>query len=147
VALAVFLAVWLLDSLVLRFSTFLAKDMGLPIRLGASVPVLALAVYLMEGGHRAVPHGGRTAAGLITDGAFARVRHPLYAGSLLFYLALVIMTLSLIALAVWCGVFVFYDVIASFEERRLAEAFGPGYEAYRAKVPKWVPRLRAARIG
>jgi protein-S-isoprenylcysteine O-methyltransferase Ste14 len=82
---------------------------------------------------------------LITNSAFARVRHPLYAGSLMFYLSLVMATLSLVSLAVWGAMFAFYDVIASYEERRLAEAFGPAYQAYRAKVPKWLPRFGAAR--
>jgi protein-S-isoprenylcysteine O-methyltransferase Ste14 len=145
VALVVFLAVWALDSFVLRFSTFLAQDAGLLVRLGASGLVMALAVYFMQGGHRAAGHHSRVSQGLITGGAFARVRHPLYTGSLMFYLSLVVATLSLVSLAVWGGMFAFYDVIASYEERRLAEAFGPAYQAYRAKVPKWLPRFRAAR--
>lgn len=143
-ALAAFLAIWLLDSFVLRFSTFLSGRVGLLVRLGASALVMALAVYLVEAGHRAVPHEG-PAAGLITDGAFARVRHPLYAGSLLFYVSLVIATLSLVSLAVWAGIFAFYDIIASYEERRLVEIFGPAYQAYRARVPKWFPRVRAVK--
>jgi protein-S-isoprenylcysteine O-methyltransferase Ste14 len=145
VALAVFLAIWALDSFVFRLSTFLARDVSLVIRLGASGLMMALAVYFMQAGHRAASHDARPSPGLITDGAFARVRHPLYAGSLLVYLAFVAGTLSLVSLAVWGGVFVFYDVIASYEERRLMEAFGPAYEAYRRRVPKWVPRLRPAR--
>jgi len=147
IALAAFLALWILDSFVLRISTGLAGKVPLPARLAASGLVLASAVLFMRGGHRATSHNAALSPGLITDGAFARVRHPLYAGSLLFYLALVIGTLSLVSLAAWCGIFVFYDVIASFEERGLAEAFGPAYQAYRGKVPKWLPRLRAARFG
>lgn len=147
VALAVFLAVWALDSFLLRFTIFLAREVGLYIRLGASGLVLASALYFMQGGHRAAGHHSRASQGLITDGAFARVRHPLYAGSLMFTLSLVIATLSLVSLAIWAATFAFYDVIASYEERRLVEAFGPAYQAYRAKVPKWVPRIRAGRIG
>jgi protein-S-isoprenylcysteine O-methyltransferase Ste14 len=64
---------------------------------------------------------------------------------MLFYLSLALSTLSLISLAVLGGIFAFYDRIASYEERRLAEAFGPAYQAYRAKVPKWLPRFGAAR--
>jgi protein-S-isoprenylcysteine O-methyltransferase Ste14 len=140
VALGVFLAVWILDSFVFRVSTFLAKHVGLVVRLGASGLVMALAVYFMRGGHRAASPEARSSPGLIDDGAFARVRHPLYAGSLLFYGSLVIATCSLISLAVLAGIFLFYDIIASYEERRLVEAFGSAYEAYRARIPKWVPR-------
>lgn len=147
VALVAFLAIWALDSFAIRRSTFLAGDVSLLIRLGASGLVLALAVYFMQGGHRAIPHDLRPSPGLITGGAFARVRHPLYAGSLFVYLALAIGTLSLVSLAVWCVIFIFYDVIASFEEKRLAEAYGSAYRTYQDRVPKWVPRLRPARVG
>lgn len=147
VALAVFLAVWALDSFVLRFSIFLARDVDLLVRLGASGLMMVLAISLLQGGHRAAGHHSRTSPGLITSGAFARVRHPLYAGSLVLYLSLVVATLSLLSLAAWIVVFVFYDVIASYEERELAETFGSAYRAHRAKVPKWLPRLRAVRNG
>ena len=145
IALAVFLAVWNLDSFVFRISTFLARSVGLAIRLAASGLVMALAVYLIQGGHRATSHEAGPTPALIDDGAFARMRHPLYAGSILFYLALVLSTLSLAALAVWIGLFVFYDVIASYEERWLVAAIGVPYEDYRRRVPKWVPRCAVRR--
>lgn len=147
IALAAFFTVWVLDSFVLRASTVFARSLGLPVRLGASALIMALAVYFVQGGHRAAAPHSRTSPDLIIGGAFGRVRHPLYAGSLMFYLSLVVATLSLASLAVWGAVFAFYDIIASYEERRLAEAFGPAYLDYRARVPKWVPRLRAARAG
>lgn len=140
--LAVFLAVWILDSFVFRLSTVLAGSVGLVVRLAASGLVMALAVYFVQGGHRATSHGPGPAPTLIDDGAFARLRHPLYAGSILFYLALVFSTLSLAALAVWIGLFVFYNIIASYEERWLIVAIGAPYEDYRGRVPKWIPRLR-----
>lgn len=142
VALVVFLAVWALDSFVFRGSTFLAKEVGLLVRLGVAALVMAPAVYFMHGGHRAASHEPEPSLGLITDGAFSRARHPLYLGSLLVFLAFAAATLSLVSLAVWIGVFIFYDVIASYEERELVRAYGPAYEAYRSKVPKWLPRIK-----
>jgi protein-S-isoprenylcysteine O-methyltransferase Ste14 len=106
--------------------------------------VMAAAAYFVQGGHRATSHESGPTPALIADGAFARVRHPLYAGSVLFYLALVLGTLSLAALAVWIGLFVFYDIIASYEERWLIGTIGGPYEDYRRRVPKWIPRLRRA---
>lgn len=146
VALVVFLAVWALDSFVFRGTTFLAREVGLLVRLAAAAWVMALAFYFMQGGHRAAPHEAGPPPGLITDGAFARVRHPLYLGSLLVYLALVAATLSIVSLVVWIGVFIFYDVIASYEERELAAAYGSAYETYRGKVPKWLPRIKKAAV-
>lgn len=144
VALAAFLAVWILDSFVFRISTFLARSVGLAVRLAASGMVMAGAACLVQGAHRVISHGPRPTPELIADGAFARLRHPLYAGSILFYLALVLSTLSLAALAVWIGLAVFYDVIASYEERWLIGAIGTPYEDYRRRVPKWIPRFRKA---
>jgi len=45
VCLAAFLAVWGLDSFVVRFSTFPAASVPLSLRLAAAGPILALAVY------------------------------------------------------------------------------------------------------
>lgn len=60
-------------------------------------------------------------------------------------MAIAISTLSLVSLAVGIGIFVFYDFIASYEERRLLEMFGPEYRDYQGRVPKWVPRLKPRR--
>lgn len=144
VCFAAFMAVWIVDSFILRLSTFPVRHAPLPVRLAAAGLVLALAAALVQGGHRAVSGGRR---GLIQEGAFGRLRHPLYAGSMLFYLSLVLSTLSLISLAMLGGVFAFYDRIAAYEEMLLAREYGPEYQEYRRKVPKWMPRLRKARAG
>jgi hypothetical protein len=52
---------------------------------------------------------------------------------------------QIVALVAWIGIFAFYDVIASYEERQLVEAYGSAYETSRSRVPKWIPRIRAAR--
>jgi len=146
VFLVVFLVVWGLDSFVFKGTTTLAVIIPLPIRLTAAGLVMALAVYLVEKGHRVISDGSFGSTGLVKEGAFSRLRHPLYGGSLLFYLSLFLATLSLAALAVWSLMAVFYNVIAAHEERQLLERFGDEYRQYQHKVPRWVPRLRPARF-
>lgn len=136
----IFLAVWALDSFVVRFSTGLSLSVPLAARLGAAALLLLGAVLLVRGGHAAAGHG-RTPAGVIRTGAFRYVRHPLYLGCILFYLALAAATASLLSFLVFAVIFRFYDFIAGYEERLLEKRFGDEYRAYRAVTGKWLPRF------
>jgi len=143
ICLVAFLAVFFLDSFVFRLTTFLAHYVPFWTRLGAWFLVFLLAVRLIQGGHRAVPHEALDDRQLIVSGAFARVRHPLYLGTLLTYLGVFFITLSLAAFAVLIGIFAFYNVIAAYEERWLIDKYGQAYTDYMREVPRWIPRLRA----
>jgi len=146
VCLVVFLLVWALDSFVFKGTTILADSIPLSIRLTAGGLVLILAAYLIEKGHRVISHDAPSSKGLVKEGGFARLRHPLYGGSLLFYLSLFLATFSLAALAVWCLIAIFYNAIAGYEEKLLLEKYGDQYREYQSKVPRWLPRLRPARF-
>lgn len=146
ICLLLFLVAWILDSFVFRFSTSLSGIIPLYVRVVAASAVFLFALYLMRSGHRAVSHEVQSHPRVLNDGAFARVRHPLYLASLLFYIFLVILTLSLISLGLFAGVFVFYNAIAAYEERWLEHKFGQEYGDYRDKVPRWIPRLNPARF-
>lgn len=79
---------------------------------------------------------------LLTEGIYARVRHPRYtAGGIgLFALACFTNYLVIYALLV-----VYWPVIYGvtvFEERELVARFGTAYARYRERVPRFVPRLR-----
>jgi protein-S-isoprenylcysteine O-methyltransferase Ste14 len=79
---------------------------------------------------------------LLTQGIYARVRHPRYAAGILALLALAWFTNYL---AIYVLFLVFVPVITAvtvLEERELAERFGAEYERYRAKVPRFMPRFR-----
>jgi protein-S-isoprenylcysteine O-methyltransferase Ste14 len=77
-----------------------------------------------------------------TTGVYAGVRHPMYLASLLILLSLFFATLSLLALLVWIGLFVFYDRMATYEERDLIRILGQQYVDYQKQVPKWLPHIR-----
>jgi protein-S-isoprenylcysteine O-methyltransferase Ste14 len=142
--LGLFLAVWVADSFVFRRTTFLASRLPLALRLAALALALGAATLLARSGHRVVDHGTR-GEGVVSDGAFRYVRHPLYLGSVLFYVGLAASTASLAALALTAPIFAFYDRIASYEESWLEARHGAAYRAYRSRAGKWWPRRRGAR--
>jgi protein-S-isoprenylcysteine O-methyltransferase Ste14 len=139
ILLVAFLVLWGVDSFLLRRSTFLSSYVPLYIRLVLFGLALIAAIYLVKSGHVVTSHGERP-AGLVQTGAFRYVRHPMYLASILFYLGLAVSTLSLLALVLFVGIFVFHDYIASYEEKLLEARLGDEYREYKRKTGKWVPR-------
>ena len=140
IAFGVFLVVWAGDSFLLHASTFLSGYVSLPIRLAIFGLALAAALWLVRSGHVVVSEEQRPAR-VITGGVFRYVRHPLYLASLLGYLGLTALTLSLLSLALWGGIFIFYNYIASYEESLMEIKFGAEYRRYKAETGKWIPTL------
>jgi len=136
-----FLMIWILDSFVFRYSTFLSPHVPIYLRIIVAGLILVFAIYLIRSGHRAVSDEILSSPRLLTDGAFSRVRHPIYLAALLFCLILISITLSLISLFIFVGIFFFYNYIAKYEENFLEQKFGQDYRNYSKTVPKWIPRL------
>lgn len=137
--LGVFLVVWVGDSFFLRKSTFLSDYLPLYFRLIILGLTLITAMLLFRSGHVVVSHEQRP-NGVVATGAFRYVRHPLYLASILTYLGLTISTVSLFSLALFVGIFVFHNCIASYEEKLLEAKFGEEYRNYKKRTGKWVPR-------
>jgi protein-S-isoprenylcysteine O-methyltransferase Ste14 len=80
---------------------------------------------------------------LVVRGPYRRVRNPMISGVLFVLLGEALVFGSLALLAWWAVVFainaVYFPLV---EEPGLQERFGADYEAYRAAVPRWLPRLR-----
>jgi protein-S-isoprenylcysteine O-methyltransferase Ste14 len=76
---------------------------------------------------------------VITEGVFSFVRHPVYLGSILAFLGLIVMTLSLLSVIIWLIGIIFYYRISRYEERLLLSRFGKDYEDYMKKVPMLFP--------
>jgi len=77
---------------------------------------------------------------LITGGPFAFVRHPMYLGVILASVG------GLLIYRTWTFVFTtvtFLGLVlrARREEQALAAEFGQQWEAYRQRVPGWIPRI------
>jgi protein-S-isoprenylcysteine O-methyltransferase Ste14 len=140
IALGVFLVIWVGDSFFLHASTFLSDGVPLLVRLAGFGLALGAALGLARSGHVAVSEVQRPVR-VITGGVFRYVRHPLYLAALLGYLGLIALSLSLLSLALWGGIFVFYNYIASYEESLMEIKFGAEYRRYKDKTGKWLPVL------
>jgi protein-S-isoprenylcysteine O-methyltransferase Ste14 len=135
-----FVAVWVIDSFFLGFSTHPAMWVPVLLRLVLAGVTLVAAVMLVRAAHTVMDHGSEPRR-LVTTGAFGRVRHPLYLGCILFYLGLVLATLSIASAAVFVVIILFYDYIARYEEKLLLGRFGEEYERYRERSGRWLPPM------
>lgn len=133
------------------------RDALLGRDLGTSWPLVGVAAVLMAASvamtlrrrryltYRVlsgVPELEGDSGNLLTEGPYARIRHPRYvevlvgAAAYAFFAnyvgAYVAVALSIPAL----------HVVVLLEERELARRFGAAWEAYRARVPRYFPRKR-----
>lgn len=141
ILLVLFLGIWIIDSFVLHFSTFLRNTIPDFIRVPLSLIVLIIAWMLARRGMKAVFGTDRQEAELIDTGVFSLIRHPIYTGAILFYLGAVLITLSLISAGFWLIIVLAYIFIARAEEQILTEAFGEKYTAYKKKTGMLFPRI------
>jgi protein-S-isoprenylcysteine O-methyltransferase Ste14 len=79
---------------------------------------------------------------LVVRGLYRYSRNPMYVGVLTVILGWAVLfrsaTVALFVLAVGA---VFQTFVMLYEEPHLREAFGNEYEAYRARVGRWIPRF------
>jgi protein-S-isoprenylcysteine O-methyltransferase Ste14 len=134
-----FAAIWTLDTFVIEFSTQLNAYTSGVFRFIIAIPVFLLAFYLMWAAGKTLFIESEHSSGLITGGILARVRHPLYLGSLLICLGFLISSMSLIAMVAYVGVCLVHNNLANYEEMDLIRIYGDEYIEYRNKVPKWIP--------
>lgn len=152
-----FLLIWILDSFIFPFLGFfnsaylwaipvyVASLMGIggfgfaPAYLIPIVPgilIIVLALYLLSRSHIVFEV---KAPKVVDYGLYARVRHPMYLGSILMYLGFWVTTLSLLSLIPLLAAIVGYNYLASKEEELLIAKFGDQYLNYKKRVPKWLP--------
>lgn len=136
--LLIYLVVWVGDSFILKITAFPAAYIPLYIRIIIPALIFILAIVLVQKSHF-ILEGEKRPEHVVAEGAFGYVRHPLYLASILFYFALAFSTGSLICLGLVAVIFLFYNYIASYEERILLEKFGENYKLYMKKTGKWIP--------
>ncbi len=86
-----------------------------------------------------------TAQRLVTGGPYRFVRNPMAVFGLSQGLGVAILHGSpTVLLYVLAGAILWHVTVRPVEERELANRFGAAYDQYRARVPLWLPRLRAA---
>ena len=86
---------------------------------------------------------GSSAVRLVTDGPYACVRNPLYAGNLLLTFGTTLISELLWCLPIVAALFLIqYVPIVLWEEQVMRERFGEAYRAYCRRVPRWLPQWR-----
>ncbi|HEV2197058.1 MAG TPA: isoprenylcysteine carboxylmethyltransferase family protein [Candidatus Acidoferrum sp.] len=117
--------------------------------IAGGLVLIAVEAYLLVrverelGSRRLIGHAELTGTGeMFTGGLYAYVRHPRYAG---MFCAVIGAALLAGTRLLW-GVLLIWWPIAllaiRLEERELAARFGPPYEAYRKRVPAFLPFRR-----
>lgn len=140
--LLIFLGVWITDTFFLKFSIILVNPISLIIRLPPGIGILVIAGWLARSGLRVVFGEVRQEPGVIRDGVFSIVRHPIYLGAILVYLGLLVFSFSIAAALIWFLIIGFYTFLCRHEEKLLTAKFGEAYTTYMREVPMLLPRLR-----
>ena len=142
ILLAMFLGVWITDSFIFHYSTFLLDVVHDYIRVAVAGLILFAGWRLARGGIKAVFGTPREEPQVISTGVFRIVRHPIYTGAILFYLGAAVITMSIASAAFLLLIIGFYIVISKYEERILAEEFGDDYLEYKKKTGMLFPKLK-----
>jgi protein-S-isoprenylcysteine O-methyltransferase Ste14 len=83
---------------------------------------------------------------LVTYGAFAWCRNPLYVGNFLAWIGFTVVSGVFWFIPVAIVIFAIeYTLIVRYEEGVLESIFGQEYLDYKARVPRWFPRPPAVR--
>lgn len=88
-------------------------------------------------------HQARREERLVTDGVYARVRHPQYTG--LFIIVFgegIVHWPTIVSVIAFPVIVIAYTLLAQKEERQMIEKFGGGYREYQRRVPMFIPRLK-----
>jgi protein-S-isoprenylcysteine O-methyltransferase Ste14 len=142
--LVLFFAVWGIDSLsffIFGYSTVIFEALAFPALFAGTLLFFCLSFYLVSKSHKAVLEQVQDPPVLVDSGVYAWVRHPLYLGTLLFCLAFLFIGFSIVSCVILFSFFIFYDRMATYEEKSLTELLGEDYLDYQKRVSKWFPRL------
>ena len=90
-----------------------------------------------RGGTTYSPYSASTA--LVTSGIYRYTRNPGYLGLAIFQLGVALVVDSpWVALTAFIAVFVVDQFVIRLEEQKLVDTFGQQYDAYRARVRRWL---------
>jgi len=130
------------DFFLFKFSDSWQDYVPWYIRIVFFIPLFFLAGYFAQKAHIKVFKEKREKLKLIDTDIFARIRHPMYFGSILIYLGFFILSLSIIAFIIFIAVLIFYIYLCRYEEKVLIEKLGDDYKEYMKKVPMFFPKLK-----
>jgi protein-S-isoprenylcysteine O-methyltransferase Ste14 len=114
--------------------------------VGLAIAALGQAVRGTTIGLEYIVRGGRNhrvyADDLVTEGLFRHTRNPMYVGKFLMILGAGVASNSWPALLAITAAYSFmYQAVTLAEEAYLRQKFGPAFDDYCRRVPRWLPRL------
>jgi protein-S-isoprenylcysteine O-methyltransferase Ste14 len=83
---------------------------------------------------------------LATTGPYARIRHPQYVAFVMVLLGFLLQWPTLLTLLMFPVLVAMYARLAVNEERDMRREFGPTFDAYAARTPRFFPSWRR-RVG
>ena len=139
ISIALFIPVFILDALIFNISTFLQAYIHLFIRIILFIFFLAWAILFFMLSHRAVFPEEYNEKKLVKTGIYAHIRHPMYIGTPLIFIAFIILVMSLISIIPLVINIILFNTVMIYEEKDLERTFGVEYLEYKSRVPKWIP--------
>ena len=145
IALAIFLVIWTTDSFFIGYSSQFSDFAPIYFRIPLAIIIFIVAGYFAKQGLNIVFGEVREKPSVIRKGVFSIVRHPIYLGAILFYLAALVLFLSITAALVWVFIILFYIFLCRHEENLLLNKYGKDYEQYMSETPMLIPRIFGSR--
>jgi protein-S-isoprenylcysteine O-methyltransferase Ste14 len=139
VLLIVFIIGMIFDSFLFKISESWQNVFVWYFRIVIFIPLLFIAGYFSQRAHKIVFQQERDELIVIKTDVFAIIRHPMYFGSILIYLAFVILSFSIIAMIIFIIIGIYYYYLCRYEEKILIEKLGDQYKDYMKKVPMLIP--------
>jgi protein-S-isoprenylcysteine O-methyltransferase Ste14 len=129
----------------LRLGAFRALG-AVPLAIGAWLFLRVTWTFAAVG--RGTPLIFDAPARFVAVGPHRFVRNPMYVADVLILLGEALL-LESSAILVYAGVFwlALHVLVVTLEEPRLKRRFGPSYERYCQRVPRWVPGIQGAQLG
>lgn len=135
----VFIIGTILDLFILKISDSWQDFFPWYLRIVVFIPLILAAVYFAQRAHKVIFEEERKSLLVIESDVFSIIRHPLYFGSILTYLAFVVLSFSIIALFIFVIATILYYYLCRYEEKLLTEKLGNNYIQYMKKVPMLIP--------
>jgi protein-S-isoprenylcysteine O-methyltransferase Ste14 len=108
----------------------------------ASYVFLGAGFYLLSSAWSVLYHAQRQGT-LATTGPYARIRHPQYVAFVLILLGFLLQWPTLLTLLMFPVLLVMYARLAITEEAQMRAKFGPTFEHYARRTPRFLPHWRA----
>lgn len=138
----IFTITLILDLLIFQVSIPLQDLIPILIRLIVGIPVIILAYFLLRRSIKTIFNQEQKEPKIIKNGIYSRVRHPIYLAPIIMYLGIILISLSILSIAIWILIIFFYYSMARYEESLIIEKFGKEYKDYMKDVPMFIPKLK-----